>query len=113
MMRTLRTWSLAALLGLGLLLAACGPTGGLSAEEAETLRAQVNEVETRLANIEAIVSEMQNAAEAEREQLADEALLQLEQARAALNTMDTALEPPPLPEADPAGDPLAPTSPGF
>ncbi len=112
-MKTLRTWSLATLLSLGLLLAACGPAGGLSAEEAETLRAQVNEVETRLANIEAIVSEMQNAEEAEREQLADEALQEVEQARAALNSMDSALEPPPPPEADPADDPLAPTSPGF
>lgn len=96
--------------GLAFVLAACGPPGGLTAEEADDLRLQVNEVEQRLSSIEAIVTDMQEAEAEERQQLASEAMQEVDEARATLQNVDMALEPPPEPADDPVDgvDPLAP-----
>lgn len=102
-----------ALLGgmLVLALSACGEPAGVTAEEAEQLRAQVSDVEQRLGNIEAVVGDIQDTDAAAREELAAEVREELEQMRAMLDSIAEELEPPPEPEIEEPADPLAPPGP--
>lgn len=107
--RTSRTGWLLLLSGvLALGLAACGQPGGLTAEEAEDLRMQVSDVETRVGNLEAAITEMEVADAEARDELASEVRDELSLMRTTLQDIEAALEPPPEPDPIDEPDPLAP-----
>lgn len=116
----MRTWTRFTLAGsflaLLLLLAACGQPG-ISAEDAESLRSDVEAIEGRLNDL----SEQIAAIEEEEDDpatVAGESQLTLQEIQAELEELREALEPPepePAPEGGGGGvgggDPLAPANP--
>ena len=91
---------------LVLVLAAC-QQGGISSADADEIRLEIQEINSRLDSIEGSVE--QHAAESENgEELVAEVQQELTQARDTLAQVEDRLAPPPPPQddfADPAGMP--------
>lgn len=97
----------AAAVALVLVLAAC-QQGGISSADADEIRMELQEINTRLDSIEGSVQ--QHASESENgEELVAEVQQDLDQARNTLAQVEDRLAPPPPPPeddfADPAGMP--------
>ncbi|GEM_PF-2770605 len=91
-----------------LLFGACGPAG-LSVEEAESIQAEIQDVSSRIAAIEDMLAEVEQAGD---EELADtaaaaisDALAELSAVSSRLDDIESQLEPPEMPEDETAMDP--------
>lgn len=106
------------ILALLTLLAACGQPG-LSAEEADELRSDVESIEGRLDELSDQIAAIEEEEEDDPAQVAGESRVTLEEIQEELASLREALEPPepaPAPEGgggglDGGGDPLAPANP--
>lgn len=95
-------------LTLGLTLAACG---GVSQQDVDAIRDQLEVVERRLDDVHGMLVAMHDEVDCAATEIVDEAQQELDETRALLADVLAELAPPP-PPPPPEADPMAPAAPG-
>jgi len=95
-------------LALGLALAACG---GVSQQDVDAIRDQLEVVERRLDDVHGMLVAMHDEVDGAATEIVDEAQQELDETRAMLADVLAELAPPP-PPPPPEADPMAPAEPG-
>ncbi len=113
-LRKHRTVVFGALLALGLTLGACGPAGGISQDEVDEIRAQLESVQQSIDDVYALLTDVQQDVDGNAVDLVDEAQQELDGSLSVLADVLAELEPPPPPpEPDPVAPGAAPDAPAF